>query len=632
MNIQRHPKNPILSPNSNNLWEKKATFNGCVVKNKDKYIMLYRAQSDTQNYYGIQMSLSTIGIAESLDGVNFTKRRQYIKPEAIYELYGCEDPRIVKIEDKFYIFYTAISMYPPSAPGIKVALAITKDFETFEKRTLVTPFNAKACTLFPEKINGKFTAILTANTDNPPAKIALAQFEKEEDIWSENYWKKWYSEIDNHSLVLQKTQLDHVEVGAPPVKTEKGWLLIYSNIKNYFAHNRIFEIEGIFLDLNDPTKIIGRIKKPLLYPQEKYELEGEVPNIVFPTGAILENNELKIYYGGADTTVNLATVNINEIYAEFGSFPEKLERHKNNPILTLNLKNPWEQKAVFNPAVVYENGTYHMIYRAMSMDNTSVLAVATSKDGINFETEKAEIAYSPREVFEIKKNPGGLSGTEDPRITKIEDKFYMCYTAFDGVSSPRIAFTSIKVEDFVSHNWNWNKPVLISPPGIDDKDACVFPEKINGKYVFIHRFTPDIVFDFVDSLEFDGKSFLKDMGRIKPRQGMWDDEKIGINTVPFKTEFGWLTIYHGINSIDKKYRLGALLLKLDDPRVVLGRTEYPILEPEMPYEKEGMTKNVVFSCGMVVKDEEIIVYYGGADSVICVAKITLIKLLEMLKN
>ena len=137
---------------------------------------------------GVQLFVSSIGCADSADGVHFSNYRQLIKPECDWEIFGCEDPRVTKLGDKYYIFYTALSFFPFSAEGIKIGVAITKDFKTIESRHPVTPFNAKAMALFPDKVSGKIAAILTVHTDTPPAKIALALFDKESDIWSPQYW------------------------------------------------------------------------------------------------------------------------------------------------------------------------------------------------------------------------------------------------------------------------------------------------------------------------------------------------------------------------------------------------------------------------------------------------------------
>src|SRR6185437_14598707 len=127
-------------------------------------------------------------------------------------------------------------------------------------------------------------------------------------------------------------------------------------------------------------------------------------------------------------------------------------------------------------------------------------------DGLHIDERLAEPAYVPREDFEMKKVPNGNSGCEDPRLTRIGDRVYMLYTAFSGGGPPRVALASIALADFLARRWNWTEPVLISPPGMDDKDAALFPRKIKGKYVFLHRLGSDIWIDFVDDLNFDGKT------------------------------------------------------------------------------------------------------------------------------
>src|SRR5207237_1268813 len=128
------------------------------------------------------------------------------------------------------------------------------------------------------------TAILTVNTDMPPAKIAIARFDKEEDIWSETYWKKWLPTIDKNTITLKRGNDDQVELGAPPLKTKKGWLIIYSHIQKYYTSHKIFGIEAVLLDLKDPCKIIARTRTPLLVPEESYEKYGIIPNTIFPSG------------------------------------------------------------------------------------------------------------------------------------------------------------------------------------------------------------------------------------------------------------------------------------------------------------------------------------------------------------
>ncbi|MBU1112722.1 MAG: glycosidase, partial [Candidatus Omnitrophica bacterium] len=177
--------------------------------------------------------------------------------------------------------------------------------------------------------------------------------------------------------------------------------------------------------------------------------------------------------------------------------------------------------------------------------------------------------------------------------------------------------------------WNWTKPVLITPPGIDDKDACLFPEKINGQYLFIHRINSQICVDFVSSLEKAPQDVNRGLWLMGPRYGMWDSKKIGLAGPPIKTKAGWVLFYHGVSE-DNHYSLGAALLDLKNPMLVLSRTSEAILEPEKKYEKEGQVPNVVFPCGHVLRGDTIYNYYGGADSFVGVATIKLSRLLAML--
>ncbi len=634
--VKRSHHNPILVPDKNNYWEAFATYNMSVVKKGKMLYGVYRAIS-TKDRLRAPEQISTIGIGKSADGTHFEERLSLIVPLEEWEKYGCEDPRITYFEGNYYIFYTALYKYPFEASGIKVAVAISKDLKKIKERHLVTPFNAKAMTLFPERINGKIVVIMSAHTDMPPAKIAIAQVDKIEELWNIQFWEKWYKDIDEHTIDLKRFPYDHTEVGAPPVKTREGWLLVYSHIQNYFSSpenlNRVFGIEAILLHKNNPLKIIGRTQGPLLVPVEPYELLGHVPNIVFPTGAILKKNTLFIYYGASDTTICVAHVNMADLLSTI--CPEKnkqshFKRALTNPIIAPDQEHSWESKATFNPAALRIRNTTHILYRALSEDNTSCIGYASTKDGAHILRRLPEPIYSPRENFELKKVAGGNSGCEDPRLTKIGKNIYMCYTAFDGIGPPRVAVTSITEKNFLQKKWKWEKPILITPEGFDDKDTCIFSEKINGKYFILHRVGDEICGDYLKSLNFKTETIKKCIRIIGPRINTWDSSKVGISAPPIKTKNGWLLLYHGVSKSHNTYRLGAILLDKNDPTIVLARTADPIFEPQEPYEKIGVVNNVVFPCGMVLKNGMLYIYYGAADTVIGVATIELETVLKVL--
>ncbi len=633
--VKRSLHNPLLAPNTNDPWEARAVFNWCPIKDGDTYHYVYRAMSSSELHLGLNSSVSTIGYAKSIDGEHFTDRRQLIYPEFEWEKYGCEDPRMTKIGDTFYIFYTALGKFPFVADGIKVAVATTKDFKTIETKHLVTPFNAKAMALFPEKINGKYVAILSVNTDNPPAKICIAEFDSLEDMWSEEYWIQWFAGIDTHAIDPRRGAADQVEVGSVPVKTEKGWLLVYSHIQNYFASpenfNKVFGIEALLLDLKDPKKIIGKTNGPLFTANETYEQYGQIPQIIFPSGALIEGNNLKIFYGATDTVCCEAIVNLDYFLESLKpkSLSNFLTRYEKNPILLPRPENTFENLAVFNPAAIEIDNTIYILYRAMSKDGVSSVGYALSNDGSTIIERGDKPVYVPREGFEIKNTPGN-SGCEDPRLTLLEDRIYICYTAYDGMTPPHVALSSIAVDDFKNKKWNWDKPVLISPNGVDDKDACLFPEKINGKYLILHRITNDICADYVDHLDFSKSPLASGTPIILPRKGMWDGEKVGITAPPIRTEKGWLLLYHGVSSNHHTYRIGAILLDLHNPTEVIARASQPIFEPETEYEIHGQVSSVVFPCGIVLRDGVLFIYYGGGDSVVALATVPLKKILDML--
>ncbi len=637
--LKRVPENPILTPRADHEWEHDGAFNGCVVFVNGTYHMVYRALSSPKQQHGVTMQVSSIGYAKSTDGIHFTDHRQLIAPTEDWEIYGCEDPRITHVDGKFYIFYTALSTYPFSAFGIKLAVAITRDFETFEKHP-VTTFNSKAMGLFPDKVNGKTAALLTINTDLPPAKIAFAEFDNEKDMWSPTYWTEWYDHANDHIIHLLRDIRDQVELGAPPIKTALGWLIIYSYIKNYMSSEKKFGIEAVLLDFDNPLKIIGRTQLPLLIPEEKYEFEGNVRNVIFPSGALVHDEILFVYYGAADTNCAVATCHINSLLDQIKpvdtssviSAPKlrKFNRYEENPIIVPAVELAWQQNGTFNPAAIYEDGKVHIIYRAQASDGTSVFGYANSRDGLHIDENLNSPIYVPREKFEIKSAPNGNSGCEDPRISKIGDRFYMTYTAYDGVNPPRVALTSISVSDFLKKNWNWEKPKLISAPGVDDKDACIVKKVVGEGYVAFHRLGSVIWLDFLRDLEFPEKKYLTGGIIAQARPNKWDNLKIGLGAPPIETEKGWILLYHGVSSPGNVYKVGAMLLDYNDPRKVLARTDEPILEPEKTYELQGVIPNVVFPCGAVVIDNIIYLYYGGGDYVIGVATMSQDALIDTL--
>ncbi|MDD5530188.1 MAG: glycosidase [bacterium] len=304
-----------------------------------------------------------------------------------------------------------------------------------------------------------------------------------------------------------------------------------------------------------------------------------------------------------------------------------LKRYKGNPILEPIFENSWEARMVYNCAALYEGGKVHLVYRARGVDGgVSRLGYASSKDGLHIDERLPEPIFTGNSSSDFE-----CFGCEDPRLTRIEDRIYMCYTAFGQVpgisrrvNSIQLGMTSISLRDFLNKRWNWEKPWY---PffRVDNKDAFLFPERIKGKYVLYHRIPPHMWISYSNDLKnWDEAKIL-----MKIRSG-WENFKIGGGAPPIKTKKGWLIVYHGVNE-KFHYQLGLAMASLDDPSKIIYRYEKPFLSPTESYEKEGLVPNVVFTCGAVVIKDTLFVYYGGADSVICVATANMKELLNKIK-
>jgi len=289
----------------------------------------------------------------------------------------------------------------------------------------------------------------------------------------------------------------------------------------------------------------------------------------------------------------------------------RLKRHKENPILLPNPFHSWEALNVFNAAVVHHNGLFHMLYRAQGLDYVSHIGYAVSEDGVHWARLDTPV-FSPREPWEAR-------GVEDPRVTYLEGTFYMTYT---GYSSQGIRAAMARSTNLI----RWDRMGIILP-NEDNKDHTLFPEKINGRYALLHRRPPDIWLAYSDDLV----HWTDHQIIMRPRPGTWEHLKIGAGGPPLRTDAGWLIIYHAVDA-KRVYRLGAALLDLEDPRVVLHRSPTPLLEPVEVWEVRGDVPNVVFTCANVVVDGTLYVYYGGADRVMALATCELEGLLKYLQT
>lgn len=288
----------------------------------------------------------------------------------------------------------------------------------------------------------------------------------------------------------------------------------------------------------------------------------------------------------------------------------KLTRISKEPIFKPVPENEWERSAVFNCGAVYENGLFHMVYRATDIGGhdrygkyINMLGYAVSKD----------LKTWHRLDEPIVKNdvPQELRGPEDPRVVKIGDTFHMTYTGFGNRFSGDYRICHATSKDLV----NWKRQGVLLDE--ENKNSAFFPEKINGEYLLLHRRHPDIwIASTKDFKNFDNHT--KIMTPIADDE--WQSVRIGIAGPPVKHPQGWLLFYHAVDSINA-YRLGAALLDYENPRKVLARQSTPIIEPELDWEINGFIPNVIFSCATIEHDDKYYVIYAGADTVIGAAYI-----------
>jgi beta-1,2-mannobiose phosphorylase / 1,2-beta-oligomannan phosphorylase len=336
-------------------------------------------------------------------------------------------------------------------------------------------------------------------------------------------------------------------------------------------------------------------------------------------------------------------------------------KFKKEGILLKKSNLEFENEGVLNPAVIREGNDIHMFYRAVRTGNYSSIGYC-KLDGPLSVTERYDHPVIVSE-FEYESH-----GVEDPRIVKIDDLYYLTYTAYDGVSAQGALATSDDLVHFekkgiivpkityayflsvvesrgkTNEKYYRNQTFYLTPGvppeiiGLWDKNILFFPRRVQGKLVFLHRIRPGIQIVKIDDI-----SYLTD--------GFWDDyiqnlhEHIVMDPVypcgncyigggcpPIETEQGWLLIYHGaeVTPLKTVYSASAALLDLNDPSRVIARLPGALIEPELDYELIGEVNNVVFPTGTALFDDTLYIYYGAADESIAVASIGISGLLNEL--
>jgi len=329
-----------------------------------------------------------------------------------------------------------------------------------------------------------------------------------------------------------------------------------------------------------------------------------------------------------------------------------------NPIVTPGLY-PWRMATVFNPGVLYDEGRFYMYERTAGelRPFKCFVGMLDSDDGVHFTHVSDQPVFTPAMA-------GSEHGSvQDPRVVRIGDACYMTYafrpyawhTSPTGLGVPESWLPEIPGVSFTPEEnqtrsgiavsrdrVHWEHLAWATPSEIDDRDVILFPEKIGGRFAMLRRplgfvgtdtghgaDLPAIRISFSDDLV-----QWTDPELVAEPEQPWEGNRIGGSTPPIRTDAGWLVLYHGVENVRPEtrtvcYRLGALLLDLEDPRRVLARTAEPIMEPEAYYERFGLyIPNVVFPTGAVVVDGLLWLYYGCCDTCIGLATCPLDDLLD----
>lgn len=332
---------------------------------------------------------------------------------------------------------------------------------------------------------------------------------------------------------------------------------------------------------------------------------------------------------------------------------------KNEGIILEKTSLKFENKGVFNPACIQVGDITHMFYRAVNRNDISSIGYCQLKDNKVVKRLK-EPVLSPEYGYEKK-------GVEDPRITLLDGIYHLFYTAHDGNNALIAYATSKDLVHFTKHG-------LISPKISYDeaedifrrskvrerytmfemfykekggknillfeKDASLFPQKFNHKFALLHRVLPGIQIiyfnNFSELTEGFWRDYLKNLGDFIVLDPLFwfENRNIGGGCPPIETKDGWLIIYHAVEDtpFGKIYHAAAALLDLKNPLKVLGRLKEPLFSPKAPWEKSGVTNNVVFPTGAVVRDRRLYIYYGAADKLIAAKSVNLTELLTQLKK
>ena len=496
MNLFSRRPRPILVPSPDAPWASGAIFNPGADLAPDGTLRLIargvpagyarvelEPKDPTEASFGYDNYVSHLGLAtRQPDGTFVLDREPFLSPSSPVDRFGVEDARATRINGTVYLTYTVLAEPAAGADrGVGIGLASTTDWQRVETHGRIgPPVRDKDAAIFPELVGGRIAMVHRIVPD-----IQVAFFEDEEQLRAPGaaYWEDHLRHLDEHVLLRPEAVWEgkKVGIGPPPIATEEGWLIVYHAADRQHVYRA-----GLALLDYDDLSVIARTPHPVLEPTHDYELHGDVPNVVFPQGAVVEDGVLTLYYGAADTVIGEASAPLSDVLAclhestprwrvppvtfdfrghvdplrDIGTSPVSVERlNGGRPVLEPIAEHAWESRVVLNPAAVCVDaadelealmetwefsaadretlraagGACVMLYRAQGAayprrtaygDHVaSALGLAVFTPDLRLVRRWAEPVIEPEAPFHD-------LGVEDARCTRVGDTYYLHYTGY----------------------------------------------------------------------------------------------------------------------------------------------------------------------------------------------------------
>ncbi len=551
---------PVLTPTADVAWASGAIFNPGAALDADGTLRLLargvpaghrRVEVDHADAYeasfGYADYVSTLGLAtRQPDGAFRLAPEPLIAPTDDVDRYGCEDARVTRLGDRWWITYTALAEPAATATrGVGIALASTTDWASVERHGRIGPaVRDKDAALFPERVGGR---IAMFHRIAPDVQVVFFQDEEQMTAPGARFWERAFARLDE-SVVLRPEQVweeKKVGMGPPPIWTPQGWLVVYHAADAEHCYRAGLAL----LDLDD-LRVIARTRRPVLAPERSFEVDGDVPNVVFPQGAVVEDGDLHLYYGAADRAIGHAWAPLSDVLAvladeghapatvppvtfdfaghrdrrrTLGESPVAVERmHGGRPVLEPVAEHPWESAVVLNPAAVrvepgpgldrmmgawgldadqrarLAGGACVMLYRAQGTAHrreTPAGRHAASSLGLAVFTPALDLVHRARRAVIAPDEPFHDLGVEDARCTLVGDTYYLHYTGYtsepggggplDHGAAGRVQLCLATTRDFV--DWTLHGPIPGDVNAHGDKNGALFPEPAGGRWWLWHR-------------------------------------------------------------------------------------------------------------------------------------------------